>query len=230
MTLPLSRVSILEALAAARQLVGGHHPRADAAGAVEILAHAPLRGVALIFADRAFHAAGIAGDAIGCVLKRQMLCPPADDDDHFAFIVELDRFARPHQRLHMRRQRRQHAEKDRLEFRDVVALRAFLDVIEVIKPETDDLAGPRDRKRKLQPRKRAARRGRRFLCQIGERLQVAIAAAQHLAKIGGRVRIDRLQIDDAIALDHAEPRAPLASKPTIFMKIPRSAAIPRART
>ena len=121
MVLPLSRRLDLEALAAARQFVGGHHPRADAAGAVEILAHAPLRGVALIFAHRAFHAAGIAGDAVGRVLQRQMLGALADDDDHLAFVVELDRLLRPHQRLHMRRQRRQHAEEDRLEFRDVVA-------------------------------------------------------------------------------------------------------------
>ena len=54
----------LEALAAGRQLVGGDHPGTDTAGAVEILAHAPLRGVALEFAHRALIGAGIAGDAV----------------------------------------------------------------------------------------------------------------------------------------------------------------------
>ena len=161
----------LEALAAARQFIGGDHPRAEAAGAIEVLAHAPLRGVALIFAHRAFHAAGVAGDAIDRVLERQMLGALADDDDHLAFIVELDRLLRPHQRLHMRRQRRQHAEEDRLEFRDVVALRAFLDVVEIIEAEADDLAGVRHRQREFQSGERAARRGRRFLGEIGERLR-----------------------------------------------------------
>src|SRR5262249_45535610 len=45
-------------LGAVRQLVGRAHPRAETAGAVEILAHVPLRGLALIFAHRAFVAAG----------------------------------------------------------------------------------------------------------------------------------------------------------------------------
>ncbi len=40
----------LEALAAGRKLVGGHHPGTEAAGIVEVLAHVPLRGLALEFA------------------------------------------------------------------------------------------------------------------------------------------------------------------------------------
>ena len=91
---------------------------------------------------------------------------------------------RPHQRLQMRRQRRQHAEEDRLEFRNVVALRAFLDVVEIIEAEADDLAGPRDRQRVFQAGERAARGGRRLLGEIGERLEVAVAPAQHFAEIG----------------------------------------------
>ena len=49
-------------------------------------------------------------------------------------------------------------------------LRAFLDVVEIIQAEADDLAGMRDRQRKFQAGERTARRGRRLLGEIGERL------------------------------------------------------------
>src|SRR6266511_2902439 len=53
----------LQTLAAGGHLVGRDHPRAEAAGVVEILAHGPLRGLALKFAHRAFVAARISGNA-----------------------------------------------------------------------------------------------------------------------------------------------------------------------
>ena len=40
----------------------------------------------------------------------------------------------------VRHHRREHAEEDRREFRNIVALRAFLDVVEIIEAEADDLA------------------------------------------------------------------------------------------
>ena len=54
---------------------------------------------------------------------------------------------------------------------------------------------------------RAARRGRRLLGEIGERFEIAIAAPQPGAEIVGRAGVGRLQIDDVVALDHAEPPA-----------------------
>src|SRR6266480_5604323 len=47
----------LQPLAAGGHLVGRDHPGTEAAGAVEILAHGPLRGLTLKFAHRAFVAA-----------------------------------------------------------------------------------------------------------------------------------------------------------------------------
>ncbi len=186
MVLPLSRRLDLEPLPPRRQFVGGHHPRADAAGLIEILAHAPLRGVALVFADRAFHAAGIAGDAVGGILKRQMLGALADDDDQFAFVVELDRFLRPQQRRAVRRQRRQHAEEDRLEFRDVVLLRAFLDVVEVIEAEADDLAGTAPPAARISGR-RAGRRAEAgaFLARSASGLRSPLPRRSHSPRSAG---------------------------------------------
>ena len=58
----------LQTFAARRNFVGRDHPGAEAAGAVEILAHAPLRRVALEFAHRALIGAGIAGNAVDRVI------------------------------------------------------------------------------------------------------------------------------------------------------------------
>ena len=68
------------------------------------------------------------------------------------------------------------------------------------------MPGARHRQREFEPGERTARGGRRLGGEIGERLQVAIAAAQPVAEIGGRGRIDRLQVDDVVAFDHAEPQ------------------------
>ena len=160
---------------------------------------------------------------------RQVLGALADDHDHLGFVVELDRLHRPHQRLQMRRQRRQHAEKDRLEFRNVVLLRPFLDVVEIIEAEADDLAGPRDGKSEFQSGERAAGCGRRALGEIGERFEIAIAAAQEFAEIGRHRGVHRLQIDDGIALDHAEPQAVIRFKTDDFHEFLLSALCMRRK-
>ena len=69
------------------------------------------------------------------------------------------------------------------------------------------LPGRPHRQREFQPRQRAAGGGRRLGGEIGERLEIAVAAAQPVAETGGRTGVSRLQVDDVIALDHAEPRA-----------------------
>ena len=202
----------LEPLAAGRQLVGAHHPRPEAAGAVEILAHAPLRGVALEFAHRAFVRARIAGDAGERIVHGQMLGALAHDRDHFGFVIELGRYARADDRLQMRHHRRQHAEEDRREFRNIVALRPFLDVVEIIEAEADDLAGLCDRETEFQSGERTAGGGRRLFGEIGQGFEVAVARPQGFAEIAGRGGVHRLQIDDGVALDHAEPQAVIRFK------------------
>jgi hypothetical protein len=134
-----------------------------------------------------------------------MLGALADDDDQFAFVVELDRLLRPQQRRAVRHQRGQHAEKDRLEFRDVVLLRAFLDVVEVIEAQADDLAGLGHRQRELQTGERNARGGIRLGDGGLELAHVTIGGAQVIAEIAGDAGIHGLDVDDIIALDHAQP-------------------------
>src|SRR6266849_8038623 len=202
--LPVEPRLDFQALAAGRQLVDGDHPRAEAAGAVEILAHVPLRGLALIFAHRAFVAAGISGNARICVRSREVLGPLADDEDELGFVVERLGGLRPDDRLPVRHQRGAAAHEDGREFRNVVALRAFLDVLEIVEAEADDLARRRHRQTVGQTLERAARTRGRALGRVLERRQVAVVAAQAFAEIAGYGLVDRLQVDHLIALDHAE--------------------------
>ena len=83
----------------------------------------------------------------------------------------------------------QPAHENGREFRDVVALCAFLDVLEIIESEADDLSGPADRQRIGQARKRPARARRRALGEIGERLEVAVVCGKPFAEIGRRVAV-----------------------------------------
>src|SRR5664279_3541515 len=78
------------------------------------------------------------------------------DRDHFGLVIELRRYARADDRLQMRHHRRQHAEEDRRELRNIVAARALLDVVEIIEAEADDLAGPCDREAVFQSGARTA--------------------------------------------------------------------------
>ncbi len=130
----------------------------------------------------------------------------ADDHHHFAFIVELDRLLRPDQRLLMRRQRGRHAEEDRLEFRDVVLVRTFLDVVEIVEAEADDLAGIGDRQREFQSGQRNARGCRRLLHGLGKRLHVAIGA-QERSEFTRQLGVGRLNVDDAVTIDNAHAHA-----------------------
>src|SRR6516162_8952893 len=93
-TSPLSRLSILRPLAPA-----------GSASAVTIqgptlpvfLAHVPLRGVALEFADRALVGAGKAGDAGQRVVERHMFRALADHGDKLGPVIEGFRRARSQQ-------------------------------------------------------------------------------------------------------------------------------------
>ena len=107
----------------------------------------------------------------------------------------------------MRRERGQAAHEIGREFRDVVALRAFLDVLEVIEAEQDDLAGIGDRQRVSQTFERNARRGRRLFGEIAQVREIAIGLAQDGGEIGRQTGVDRLQVDDLIPLHNAQPQA-----------------------
>src|SRR5437899_8440038 len=77
-----------------RDLATRDHPRAESAGAAEVLARGPLQGVALPVAHRAVVVAGVARDVLPGFFLRGT--PPGLPDDHrdLAFIVEAGRFGR----------------------------------------------------------------------------------------------------------------------------------------
>ena len=92
---------------------------------------------------------------------------------------------------------------------NIVALRAFFHVVEIIEAKADDLAGRRHRQRVFQAFERTVGAGRRTLGGILERRQVAVVAAQAFAEVTRYGFIDCLQIDDLIALDDAEMQSPV---------------------
>ena len=135
--LPIEAALDLQALGAGGHLIGRNHPGPKAPGAVEILAHVPLRCFALKLAHRAFVAAGISGDASICIGRRQVLGPLADDENELSLVIERLRCLGPQDGLPVRDERAAPAHEDGGEFRNVVALGAFLDVFEIIEPEAD---------------------------------------------------------------------------------------------
>jgi hypothetical protein len=137
------------------------------------------------------------------VREGEVLGALADDEDELGLVVERLGDLRPNDRLPVRHQRSIDAHEDGREFRDIVALRAFLDVLEIIEAEADDLAGARDRQAVFEPLERTARACRCALGSILQRGEVAVAAAEHLAEIARDGVVDRLQIDHLIAFDHA---------------------------
>ena len=150
-----------------------------------------------------------------------MLGALADDRDHLGFVIELDRFARADDRLQMRHHRRQHAEEDRRKFRNIVALRAFLDVVEIIEAEADDLAGLRRPASRISIRRAGGGpTAGAFLARSASGVQIAVAR-------GARLRRDRLGSAASAACrsmtvspSTTPSRKPLfASKPTIFMSL-----------
>ncbi len=134
----------------------------------------------------------------------------ADDEDHLRFVIERLGDLRTDDRLAMRNQRRRSAHEDGREFRQIVALRSFLDVFEIIQAEANDLSGPTDRQPIGQARQRFARARRRPLGKLHQRLHVAIILRKPFAKIGRGVGIGRLQIDRLVALHNAKPRPALS--------------------
>jgi hypothetical protein len=197
----------LQTLGGGRKFIGADQPGAESAGAVEILAHVPLGGLALELAYRAFVADRIAGDARECVGRSEMLCASSDYQNELTLIVERFRGARAFDRFLMRDQGGGAAHKDGRKFRNIVAVRSFLDVLEIVQTEADNLARARDRERVRQAAQWPTRRRRRPFGEIGQRRKIAIAISQRSAQIVREPIIDGVEVDHLIALDHAETRS-----------------------
>jgi hypothetical protein len=81
----------------------------------------------------------------------------------------------------------------------------FFGMLQIIEPETEDFAGPRHRQAEAKAGKGLARRSRRAPRERLQRRKVAFVNLQPLAEIGRHARICRLQVDDCVAIDDAEP-------------------------
>ena len=100
-----------------------------------------------------------------------------------------------------------HPEEDRRKFRDIVALRPFLHVVEIVQPEADYFTGTQNGKCEFHLTQRTSRGRRRSPGQVTERLEIAVVPAQDFAEITRHICIRSLQIDGMIAIDHAKPYA-----------------------
>src|SRR5581483_2388376 len=106
--------------------------------------------------------------------------------------------------------RREPAHEDRGKFRDIVALRAFFDMLEIIQSQANDFSRPADRQGVSNRGQRLVRARRRALGDRGELLEIAIGLGQRFAEIVRHFWVNRLQIDNLIALDDAETPAAVA--------------------
>src|SRR5260370_20317037 len=111
------------------------------------------------------------------------------------------------------------ARKERGEFRQIVGVAPFLDVLQIVEAETDDLAGARYRQRICEAGERPYGGGRRAPGNLADRPEVAVVLPQHRSEIIRHRGVDRLQVDDPIALDDAEPQALLRSETDNFHKL-----------
>src|SRR3954453_21397368 len=104
----------------------------------------------------------------------------------------------------MRHQRRVATHEHGGEFRNIIPVGAFLDVLEIIESKADHLAGVRDRQRIFQTFQRDAWGSPSLLGQLGNRLEIATVLSQPLAEIARQLGIYSLQIDPLIAFDYAK--------------------------
>src|SRR5215471_20447831 len=91
-------------------------------------------------------------------------------------------------------------------------------MLEVVEAEADNLAGSRHRQRVFEFHERPLGRRRRAPCNVGEWLEIAATLPEHRGEIIRHRRIDRLEIDDLIALEDAEPQALIRSEADNFHK------------
>jgi hypothetical protein len=162
-----------------------------------------LERVLLVVAHRPVVETRIAGDDLGAVLLAQMPCAPSDDDGELRLVVQLHRRLRANDRLTVRDERRGPAHEER---GIVLTLeRPLVDVVAIVQARAEDLPGACHREpesqfveRPLGPRRGAER----------EPFEIRQATgAQDLTQITGSGRIDRVQVDDKVAVEDPEPRA-----------------------
>ena len=175
-------------------------PRAEAAGAGEVLAGKELAGMALPVADAALVVAGIARHVVQRLRRRDAAAPGADHHRQLTLEVELVRDGGLDQRLAVADLAAGEAGEQRGLLRHGAA--GFLHVVTVIQADADDLVRIRNDGRELQ-----ISQGRARLLGFSDQ--------RHLGqRARGKQRPQRratptealAQVDDATVLDHAIPR------------------------
>src|ERR1700735_1755917 len=133
--------------ASARYLVMRHQTGAKSAGAVEILAHRPLRSLHLVVADRRIIEYRIADDMRQGILLGYAPAGAADHRNEFNFVVELSGFARAQQRGAMTDQGG--IESDEYARISRPRKSAFGGMRRIIEPDADDFWGRHQRRKPL---------------------------------------------------------------------------------
>ncbi len=137
----------------------------------------------------------------------------ANHHHHLGLVVERVGDLRPHQRLTLRDERSLAPHEDGRKLRNVVALKAFLHMLQIVQAEADALRWPRHRQAELEPLERHAGARWRLLGEIGKRLEIAPRLRQHVGQIDRQPGIGRLQVDHIVALDHAQAQPLVTLKP-----------------
>src|SRR3954463_6990140 len=200
-------------LAARRNFIGRHHPRAEGAGLREVLAGGPLHGVALPVAHRALVVAAVAGDVIPRVLLRDAPAGLADDHRDLRFEVEVLRLTRADDRLLVAQLRFGHAQENR-RLLGVVAPRLD-DVVLVVEADADNLVRVGDYRQPRDVRLLVVGRPVQVFGGVGE----AVASDERL-QVGVLVADIALQVDNALRRDDGVASALRSSKCSESHKCP----------
>src|SRR5262249_37896489 len=111
------------------------------------------------------------------VIDGEVLGAFADDDNELGLVIKgLGNFWTD-DRLPVRYQRRVGAHENGRKFRDVIALGAFLHVLEVVQSEADDFPRLSYRQTEFQPGKRSARADRSPLGRVFNTRKIPVRSA-----------------------------------------------------
>ena len=167
------------------------------------LADGPLRGLALVVAQRGVVEAGVAKHRIERVCLRNEASPAPDDHRQLRFEIELVGHLGHFQRRTVRQQGGGAAQKDGRVVTDLVA--AFLGMVHVVDPQADDLAWAGHTRQQLDFREGHARKSSRPLRQRLHQCRPFLCIVQQRLERRGHVVPQQVTGHHAIPQQHAPP-------------------------
>jgi hypothetical protein len=111
------------------------------------------------------------------------------------------------------------AHEDGREFWNVVAVRPFLDVLQIVEAEAHDFAGMRNRHRIFQPAQGPARGGRSALGELGKRRKITIVVAKDRSEVARQLGLRDVEVDHLIAFHHSQVRTRVCLEPDYFHRV-----------